>query len=310
MKPHVRPASDLNNANDDLADSMAGYGRRLLAEGDSWFTIGGFGLVTNLLKELECATSQVVIDCAYPGDKLQRMVDRMADESSPRFKDLLNTPRHQRHWDAILLSAGGNDLMAAAKRPAAHRAGRSVPLSDRLLLTPAEAAVERPGVLDASRYLSEPGWTRFADHLKANFAILVDWRDAGDSRASPLVAHTYHVPVVRPAGVGLGSSRLGWLYPGLAAWGIPSADRQPLVDLLFERLRALLLSLDSASGSPDALPNFHVFDIASLAPLTPADPASQGESNDWLNEIHPNRSGYRKIGQAMGPWLDRLLSPH
>jgi len=307
MKPDVFPANDLNNANGGLPESMAGYGRRLLAEGDSWFTIGGFGLVTNLVKELECARSQVVINCAYPGDELQRMVDRRNDQQSPCFKDLLNAPRQQRFWEAILISAGGNDLMVAAKRSAAHLAGEAVPLGDRLLLTPAEAAAANPGVVDASRYISEPGWTRFAQYLKANFAILVDWRDAGDSRNSPLVAHTYHVPVVRPAGVGAGSSRQGWLLPGLIAWEIPAVDRQPLIDALFERLRALLLSLDSASGSPDALPNFHVFDIAGRVALTPADPASTGDSNDWQNEIHPNRSGYRKIGRAMGPWLDALL---
>jgi lysophospholipase L1-like esterase len=279
----------------------------MLAEGDSWFSTGALIPVTNLLVMLDFQRSTRIVDCSFPGDKLHRMVDRRNDKAEPSFAQLLFEPGWQERWDAILISGGGNDLMSAAARPEALVNDGDVPLTDRLLLTPGEAAMHNPGVPDANRYFSEPGWSHFAAHLKASFRIVCEWRDLGVNFGTPIFAHTYYAPIARRAGLGFGNE--GWLEPGMEEWGIPKADRQGVVNRLFQRLRTLLISLDSASGHADALENFHVFDIPAHLVLDPADPNDPDDSADWLNEIHPNRSGYRKIGRRMGPWIEARLPP-
>ena len=43
-------------------------------------------------------------------------------------------------------------------------------------------------------------------------------------------------------------------------------------------------------------------------PLVPADPAGTGSSGDWQNEIHPNKSGWRKLAAAWQKTLDEALA--
>lgn len=290
----VLPADTLFGAN---PPDLSGYGRRLLAEGDSWFTIGALNPFrsSNLLLNLKVTQSTVVINCAYPGDTLVQMVDHVHD---PHFDRLLRYPNFASRWEGILLSAGGNDLIAAAQQRPRHRDGRAAGGDERLLLTPAEAAQVHPGVTGPERYLSEPGWQRLAGYLVSNLTELVQRRDQGVNHGVPLLLHTYSAPAVRPCGVL--TAPQGWLWPAFEAFGIPQADRQAVSDRLFERLRRLWL--DTAP----TLPQVQVFDSA-VVPLTPAQPGSTQPSGDWVNEIHLTRAGYAKLGRAMGPWMEARL---
>jgi len=74
MKPHVYPADWLFRLD---PPPLSEFGRRLLAEGDSWFTIGTLNLLaaSNLLFKMEVGRTTAVVNCAYPGDTLQHMVD-------------------------------------------------------------------------------------------------------------------------------------------------------------------------------------------------------------------------------------------
>jgi hypothetical protein len=100
----------------------------------------------------------------------------------------------------------------------------------------------------------------------------------------------------------------GWLYPAMVAYAIPETDWQSLAQLLFTRLRQLLLALDQGSGQPGALAQVHVFDSAGLQTLVPASPGTPGRSGDWINEIHLTPTGYRKLGRVMGAFIDTVLS--
>lgn len=281
----------------DPPPDMASFGRRLLAEGDSWFTLGTANLArsSNLLFHLRSATSTVVVNCAKPGDTVQHMGYTSAD---PLFERLLCTPRQARYWDAVLFSGGGNDLVDAVQHAAVHADGSPAALEERLLLTPAEAAQVRPGETSALRYVSEPGWARLADFLLHNLAAVVQRRDAGPSAGRPLVLHTYSVPVARPSG-NLNTPQ-GWLYLAYGQHGIPDADHAPLTEELFGRLRRLWMT------AAQRMPQVHVFDSAAV-PLVPATAGAGGQSGDWVNEIHPTSAGYEKIGQSMSAWLDALL---
>jgi hypothetical protein len=103
VKPVVTNPAELR-ANSS-APPLGGYGRRLLAEGDSWFTLGSLNLLqdSNLLFELEVATSTVIVNCAYPGDTLRRMVDGIDDVD---FDRLLRKRNFASFCEAIIVSAG------------------------------------------------------------------------------------------------------------------------------------------------------------------------------------------------------------
>lgn len=102
----------------ELAQHILGYehlrasghprARLYLAEGDSWFSIGGW--TTSLLHALD-DVSRLIVVCAEPGDTMRRM-SALAHDSSFR---LLLDPRHGTRWDGILLSGGGNDALGSVQ---------------------------------------------------------------------------------------------------------------------------------------------------------------------------------------------------
>ena len=300
MRPVVYPGDFLSR---ETPPALEQFAHRFLAEGDSWFTIGtlNFFDASNLLFELDFEHTSTVVSCAYPGDTLQHMVDFWKD---PYFRRLLSAPRFALDWDGILLSAGGNDRIDAVQVPPVDKDGNAIPPQLRILLTPAEAA-QQASAGPAARYVSEAGWTRFANYLDVNFRLIVEERDRGRNAGRPIFLHTYAVPTVRPSGVLPGS--IGWLFSAFVSAGIPPADRQAVSDLLFARLRNLLMDLDSGSGAATSLPHVHVFDSAALPSIIPAEQGAPGHSNDWANEIHLTWEGYRKVGRELGPFIERKL---
>lgn len=217
MRADIQPPSVLGQ---DNAPVLSEYGKRLLAEGDSWFTFSTQWLPrnSNLLFGLDVPERTFIANCATPGDTLRHMVQF---PRNPAFAGSFSGPR-ARIWDAVLLSAGGNDLIDAAGVSPRDALGHLRPLADRLLLTPPEAGDGPAGV----RFISEPGWAALATYLRLNLRQLADARDAGANHATPMLLHTYHVPAARPAGVA--GAPLGWLWPAFQSCGIPVDERQPL----------------------------------------------------------------------------------
>ena len=270
---------------------------RFLADGDSWFTIGTLNLLanSNLLFELSLGRSACAVNCGYPGETLRRMVDLVHD---PHLEGLL-IGATRRPWDAMLVSAGGNDLIEAAAVPPSSPAAADP--SRRLLLLPAEWGPESMG---AARYVSDTGWQRLADYLRANLDDLIALRDhpRSQSKGVPVFMHTYAVPTPRDAGAGLGHGP--WLWPAMSAYGIPAADMRPVAAELVGRLGRLLLD---AAADPARFPNLHVFDSAALVMLDQPAQGHTGASGDWVNEIHLTRAGYRKLARAWGPVIEGQL---
>jgi lysophospholipase L1-like esterase len=274
----------------EQAPPLSEFGWRFLAEGDSWFSMGSLNLFTtaNVLQEMVFTQRCIAINCALPGDTMQRMVDTRRD---PLFTALLDGAR-ARPWDALLISAGGNDLIDALQAR-----GAGVPQSRRLLLRADEWGPPEQG---AARYLSDAGWDTFSGYLQANFEALLAQRDRGPSRGCPVFIHGYAVPTPRPAGAGLAGP---WLLPAIEAYAIPEADRSALAQLLIERLAALLSRL-AADGT--RLPNLHFFDSTQV-PLDRAQPGTRGQSGDWLNEIHLTHAGCRKVARAWSAAIEQVL---
>lgn len=134
--------------------------RILLAEGDSWFSLGGF--TTNLLMALD-DDDTLIVSCASPGDTLRNM-SRLGNEP---FRMMLS-PRFGVQWDGVLLSAGGNDLLGDVGR---------VILGANLDLN----------LLDMALAEIDNGYRRIVSAVR-------------EHHACPIHAHTYDYPVPDPGG--------------------------------------------------------------------------------------------------------------
>ncbi len=264
---------------DASAPIWGDYTRHYLAEGDSWFTLaalpGG-----NLLQELKLEQTSLIVTTAYPGDTLTHMVEWRQNTA---FVNLLSRPLFAWRWDAILLSAGGNDLIDAA------------------LAAPGILAAPATPSTHADDYIDTEGYAKFEAYLRRNFEALVTLRDdaVSPNRGIPIILHTYDFPTPRPAPARLAGTvgALGpWLYTAFTEHNVPPELWQALADALLKRLAGILTSLH--------LPNIHVVDT--LGTLDRAAAGSTGDSGDWLNEIHPNLNGRRKLAEKWGSVLDAL----
>ena len=196
-----------------------------------------------------------------------------------------------RRWNAIFLSGGGNDLIDAVWN---HRAQQS-----EILVKPTN-----PGSIDQTNLrsvINTDAFDALLNYIKINVAqIVVEGRDqaGGDSNDVPLLMHTYALVQPRNAPVKFFGGG-PWLFPACVWLGIDPALWLDLSRLLLEELAACIKSIN--------LPNFHVVDTLSLTTtLIPAAPGTKGNSNDWENEIHPNRHGYEKLATTWSPAIAQL----
>ena len=263
------------------------FARKFLAQGDSWFSIGHLPpwSTTNLLQQMTLSRSAVAVNCARPGAELAHMTD---SSTAKQFLKLLRG-KFALQWDAILVSGGGNDLIDALN------SDPTAPAAVRLLLRQDEWGANAGG----DRYVSEAGWSTFANHLEEVLLHLLSQRDQGINANVPLVLHTYDylTPRDAPAGPGMGP----WLFAALKRkYKIPEQDWTTIADLFIDRLAALWIAL----CLKHAAKNLVVVD--SRRATTRAAAGSAGVSFDWENEIHPTPDGYAKLaGKWRGP-LDAI----
>ena len=265
------------------------YPWHFLAEGDSWFTIAAIPS-SNLLLELRLGRWTQILNLAYPGDTLRNI------EDLPRNKDLkrfLAKKNFCSRFDGLLLSGGGNDLIGGV---------------DALVRT------EPPPGADLSlpqSYVDEEAFAALLLKVQGAFAAIVGVRDSAHSLShdSPAFVHTYDYATPRDAPARfVGSVPIAgpWLFKLFAGSGIDISMQQRIADLLTDGLADAVLALDSDSGSEGKrLPAFHVVDTRDT--LVRANPTERGNSNDWINEIHPNLGGYRKIAARLSARINEVL---
>lgn len=257
---------------------------RILAEGDSWFTLGAIPS-SNLLFSLRFPRDTVIANCAYPGDTIRRMASLARDRS---LREALS-PAFDIKWDLFLLSGGGNDIIDEA---------------DDLLLK----ATERGPVNDPADYCDQAKLQVLLDEISNGYRQIVAFRDAAGSTAAgkPIVTHTYDIPTPRNAPANfLVVPVLGpWLLPAMEEALIPDGDRNAVAKYLIDSLAETILGL---STGPDALPNFFVVDTRGT--LTPAQADATGVSGDWMNEIHPDPDGYKKLAKQIEAEVMQHLPP-
>ena len=257
------------------------YDWRLLAEGDSWFTVGAIPS-SNLLYELRLKQRAVVLNLGYPGDTIANVAQL---STNTEFVRRLAHPNWASDWDAVLLSGGGNDLIDRA--------------ADLIRATPRGAGRK------AADYVDTEQLAAFSDDVRAAYTRIVALRDAATSpnRGKPIIVHTYDYPTPRPAPATflIVPFTRPWMHPVFEARKVPRSLRIGVAAQLLDALAETLLALERE------LPAFHVVDTRNL--LQRADIDARGNSGDWLNEIHPNSDGYRKIAARLAAKLHRVLAP-
>ncbi len=256
------------------------YQCRVLAEGDSWFTLGGVPS-SNMLFQIQVSRPTALVTIAEPGDTIMAIGDpaRML-----QLRRLLAVPQFSYQWDALLMSGGGNDLIESAPE---------------LLKKPNGASD------DPADYVDGAAVQRLVATVQGAYANIVAVRDAETSRSKgkPLYIHTYDYPTPRdsPARF-LGAPVRGpWLYPAFLLADIPQAMWIPVSDYLLDRLGEAILALDSQSGSR---PLAGVFVIDTRNTLTRARLGAVGPDGDWMNETHPNTTGHRKLAAKVSARLN------
>ncbi|MEW5787555.1 MAG: hypothetical protein AB1899_06855 [Pseudomonadota bacterium] len=268
------------NLNDSpISPDDAAYSWRFLAEGDSWFTIGAIPS-SNLLYELRLKKSAVILNLGYPGDTIANIAQLSANTE---FSRRLAHPNWASDWSAILMSGGGNDLIDQA--------------ADIIRATPLGTGKKAADHIDADRL------AQFKAGVKAGYRAIVALRDSAGSpnKGKPVIVHTYDFPTPRPAPATfiIAPITKPWLHPVFERYQIGKSMRIKVADLLLNALADTLLELEKE------LPNFHVVETRDTLERAQID--ARGNSGDWLNEIHPNGDGYRKIADKLAARLHKVL---
>ncbi len=170
-------------------------------------------------------------------------------------RDIRQLAEHE-HALFMLFSGGGNDIQMA---------------SDKQLFVDGDEAED---CIDPERA------DRLFDTMRDQYEALIE--EVGP--AVPIASHGYDwfqptPEPVRLAGMGIGIGP--WLHPNMVAAGIDYPDKQRAVaDILVNRFNDDLAQLEA--DHPD---DFVYIDLRGT--LEPID--------DWENEIHPTREGFRKV---------------
>ncbi len=253
---------------------------RLLAEGDSWMERSS-ALTPSLPEHLASAMDQagddvLIVNLALFGDTMRRIGKFVTGD----FSQWLNTAFIWK-FDAILLSAGGNDFIDAALDPPAGL-GILKNLAD-----------QQPPVR-ASDCLDSAALDRLEiEYLDPNFAALYDLVQVSRHANIPILVNQYDTPVARDAPAP--PRRKAWLREAYLKNSIPPSLWPDLTDTLFAELRQTITQW--------ALDRPNVFVVPTYQSLVPAQAGSSGDNGDWINEIHPNRKGWSKLA---GRWHDAI----
>jgi hypothetical protein len=237
----------------------------LLAEGDSWFDYP-IGLPdeiapTDTIAQLERALNPFhtrILNLAHHGDAMSDMMDVV---KRARLEQMMA----RQEFDALLFSAGGNDI-----------AGEKFSNWLRTAAGPGD---------DPGTAADEHALGGILDQVMDGYAALAALRDRL-SPGRPIFVHAYDF--ARPTGIRI--CALGpWLKPGLVQRGwmtgnssIPNVDRGAIV------VKSILLRFH-ARLQDFAAKHDNIVVVTTQGLLSPG---------EWVNELHPTAPGFMKVAGA------------
>jgi hypothetical protein len=259
-----------------------------LCEGDSWMDRSSLAQLSLpwALSEIwqgQRGNDALFINLSRFGHRIRHIEDALNDD----FLMWLNVDLGFR-FDALLFSAGGNDLIDAALKPAA---GTGL-LNDMRGAGPGLTAADCLNAVAASQLVT--------GEIDPAFGALYDLVRGSNFYAQlPIFLNSYNVPVARDAP----ALKKAWLFEAYRKNGIPPESGGAPFSLWRELTESIFHTLEAAvTGWPDVRVGVVPVPTAQVA-LVPADPLSRGDSGDWVNEIHPNKAGWRKLAPV---WMNGI----
>lgn len=258
------------------------FNYRFLVEGDSWMDRSSFNkpsLLEFLAPEFDARREDALfINLSHFGDTMRRIRDCMGKE----FKLWLRTYFNNWRFDAILLSVGGNDFIDAAAETnpgegiLRNLAGQPPPPHGR-------DCVRRDAV---TALVNE--W------LNPSFRDLYNLVQASQYADIPIFLNGYDTPTARDAP----SSPFGrpWLKRAYDKNGIPEPLWEDLTGSIFKDVAT------TVAGWRKGRSNVHF--VPTVGKLIPA---TAGNEEDWLNEIHPNSRGWGKLAKVWHQTIKGVL---
>lgn len=245
----------------------------IVAEGDSWFSYPrkwiAFGEDMNVLHHVEEQISGTktanLLRLSSSGDEAVNMVSGKQKEKLAKI-----FRKNRDHIDIVLFSGGGNDIVG--KR-------------DLLpLLRDYQDGFDAIDCIHVERF------TRKLDAIELAYDELGDLVDEHIPQAV-IITHTYDIskPVDKGAKFfwGLIKTR-PWIYPYLVERNIPESLHVPVVEYLLGNFRDRIIAL---AGKPEHQGKIQVVDTQGTLRV--------GHKQDWLNEIHPSKSGFKRIARKI-----------
>lgn len=268
----IKRQVDLAEAAVSPAPALFGSKPQILAEGDSWFAYPRrhllFGAAGNVISRLKSAHGEFEIDdVSSNGDEAVAMV------SGEQKIDLLKRIASKR-YDLILFSAGGNDLVGQYDFDFFLR--------------------DRRSVSDPLDCLLEERVSRRLGRILSSYSDLIDLvGEFSRNRSVKIIGHTYDWAIPSPEGASFWNGTIkvdkgrSWMHPYMVAKNITDPDEQyHIVKALLSRFSTELRDLAVASGG-----RFVVVDTQGTLP--------ERDRNFWVNEIHPNPEGFRRIADVI-----------
>lgn len=238
--------------------------RLVVAEGDSWFDYP----LNDVLSMLEDEHGFDVESVAHKGDTIENMAYG-ADQFDGFIRRLEKILKRGDVPDAILLSGGGNDITGDEFTILInHVLSKLPPVNDDVVR----------GVIDV----------RLRNAYTFLISGLTEITNRYLDRPIPILLHGYDYPVPDGRGFlgGWGLLPGPWLQPGLFQKGHLSLNANKLI------LRTLIDAFNSMLRSVSMFPGFaHVTYVDLRGTLS----QGAGHKNDWANELHPTKSGFRAV---------------
>jgi hypothetical protein len=241
-----------------FAASIRQFPQRLiiLTEGDSWFS---YPLNCNIADYVEMMSDFSFLRLEHNGDEAREILGTGSEQLKKLKYYFKNYP-----VDALLLSAGGNDLVSG-----------SLPkvLDKKINGNPWQSAIKLATL------------TTVLDDIVAGYSRLLDARDALRPQCV-IVAHSYcyFQPTGRKATGPFGLLKAGpWMRPVLLAKGIdPDTEGREVARYLVDELHSRLKAVAAAR------PRFQLVDMRAALPV---------DNVHWADEIHPSGTGFRRLAE-------------
>jgi hypothetical protein len=262
----------------ELADH--GDKKRILFAGDSWFSISD---LANIPIQFEKQFDLSILCLADPGNTLAELVSGTQFE---RWCSVIGNDKTGQKWDAIVLSAGGNDVIG--------------PDIGSVLKPPAVA-----GSLNPQDYLDAAALEKHFAEIRRRLLVLRQIRDESSiNQATPIFIHSYAWVTPRNVAHKVLAWKVAgpWIYPNLVAQGIGDCALQSalvgvLTDLFFAELQKIAQEPNS---------NFHAIDVRHVLPPVPH-MTRDADNELWDDEIHPSSKGFEILAcQHFIPALQKM----